>query len=310
MRPTPSHIRLSLLLLGLAGAAWAVPDSTNAWGYGYDSLLRDLAAWRRTPWARVDSIGATGQGRAIWMVSVTDSSDSLASVPGRSGPKHRIVLHARTHPREVQAQRNANGALRTVLDTGVVAAGLRRDFVFNVIPMANPDGVELGRGRHNGRGVNLESNWNRAPAKTQPEVLALRARFEQMDAGKLPVEVALNLHSDTVRCTRFFVYHLAIGTSMVFGELEKQFIAGVQAHFPAGIRDYSFLWSWSLMPGLQYPEGFWWSRRHEQTMALTYEDSNCPDADQFARSGRALVLGASDYVRREATYRRSTLQGF
>src|SRR4051812_11753121 len=60
-----------------AAQALPAPDSTHQWGYGYDSLLLDLEQWRQHPEVKIDSIGASVQGRAIWMVSITDASDSL-----------------------------------------------------------------------------------------------------------------------------------------------------------------------------------------------------------------------------------------
>ena len=41
-----------------------------------------------------------------------------------------------------------------------------------IIPMINPDGVELEYNRENANGIDIESNWNTYPH--QPEVQALR----------------------------------------------------------------------------------------------------------------------------------------
>lgn len=285
-------IRSVLLLASLA--VGAVPDSTNGWGYGYDSLLRDLADWRRNPSVRIDSIGATVQGRALWMATISDATDSLLPVEGRGGPKRRIVLHARTHPAEVQAQRVANEVVRFLLDSGATSRELRRDFLFHVIPQYNPDGVELGKPRQNANGVDLESNWE--SQELQPESRALKALFERMTVGAIPPEIALNLHSDQVNCTRFFVFHQAGGTSDRYVELEKLYIQGVRDRFPGGIEPWSFLQSWPNATGFRYPEGYWWTRRGEATMALTYEDTNCPNANSYDSTARALVLGSVDYL--------------
>jgi len=279
-----------------ASASRAASDSTNAWGYGYDSLRRDLDVWRAHPSVRVDSIGATLQGRAVWMVTVSDSTDSLVATALRDGPKKRIVLHARTHPAEVQSQRIANEAIRFLLDSTGLARRLRKEFLFHVVPMYNPDGVEMGHPRWNANGIDLESNWNK-PA-LQPETKALKARFEQMMAGTIPVEVALNLHSDQYNCTRFFFMHDVGGTSPAFAELEKKFIAGIQANAISGwFEDWDFIQSWVNATGTQYPEGFWWVNHREDVMAMTYEDANCTGADGFDTTARALVLGAVDYTK-------------
>jgi len=282
-----------LILLALLLAKGA--QAGDGWGYNYDSLRNDLALWKKNPCVRVDSIGASVQGRAIWMLSISDSTDSLNSVPGRVGPKHRVTIHARTHSDEVQAGYVAREVVRFLLDTTAVSQAVRRDFVFDILPQFNPDGVELGIGRLNANNVDLESDWDKTPL--QPEVASLKRLFEGFMAGSLPVEVALNLHSDQYNGTRFFVYHVEAGTSWPYTEQEKSFIAGVQGYFPGGIKNWDFLTSWQTGPAARYPEGFWWLNHHEAVMALTYEDNNSPTATSYDSTGRALVLGSVAYIR-------------
>ncbi|HKP96834.1 MAG TPA: M14 family zinc carboxypeptidase [Fibrobacteria bacterium] len=298
---------LALVLAALCCSAAAIPasgsasgtaakaDSTNRWGYGYDSLLLDLAEWRKHPEVRIDSIGASVQGRAIWMVSITDAGDSLGPVDDSSSKKRRIFIHARTHPAEVQAHYVAKEAIAMLLDSGAKAEELKRGFIFNIVPMYNPDGVELGHARLNAHLMDLEVNWNKGVL--EPEVTALKKQFEAFQASPVPVEVALNLHSDQYNCTRFFFFHFAAGTSPYYENLERAFIGGVQSHFPGGIKNWDFVRSWGDSTETKYPEGFWWKTRKEDVLALTYEDTNCPNAGRFDSTGRALVLGSSDFLR-------------
>lgn len=276
------------------------PDSTNGWLYGYDSLLADLERWRGSPHAKVDSIGASVEGRALWMVTVTAAGDSLGTSDSAAGRKRRVFVHARTHPSEVQAQRVANEMVEFLLDSTAASARIRAGFIFHILPMYNPDGVEKGPGRSHGYGrlnanrVDLEGGWD--DEDPQPEVAALRARFEDFMEGPLPIEVALNLHSDRFNCTRFFFFHDSQGTSPAYVELEKDYIGDVRAHFPDGIRDWHFVKSWQQGTPPQYPESFWWFKYREQVMALTYEDANCPGASEFEKTAKALVLGSADYL--------------
>jgi hypothetical protein len=278
-----------------ASAAAAAADSTNQWGYGYDSLLADLARWRKDPNVRIDSIGASVQGRAIWMVSITDHGDSLGPVDDSSSKKHRVMIHARTHPAEVQAFYIARETIAMLLDSGSKAEEMRRAFIFNIIPMYNPDGVELGHDRLNAHLVDLEGNWDKGVL--EPEVAALKKQFEAFQASPVPIEVALNLHSDQYNCTRFFFFHVAAGTSAAYENLERSYISGVQGYFPGGIKNWNFITSWGDGTQLRYPEGFWWSTQKEKVLALTYEDANCPNATRFDSTGRALALGSGDYIR-------------
>ncbi len=290
-----SAILVFLSMMPVAAIEIAPGDSSNGWGYGYAALLKDLAEWRLNPNVKVDSIGATVEGRALWMVSISDAADSLGQASAGTPRKHRIFIHARTHPAEVQANFIANETIRFLLQATPEAARLRSDFIFNIIPMYNPDGVEAGHGRLNAHLVDLESNWDKPVI--EPEVLALRGLFDRLMQGPIPVEVALNLHSDQLNCTRFFFYHLAAGTSEAYTGMEQNFIGKVQGYFPAGIQDWNFVSSWGNGTQTRYPEGYWWLNYHENVLALTYEDTNCPNASGFDSTGHALVLGAAAYIR-------------
>jgi hypothetical protein len=182
-----------------------------------------------------------------------------------------------------------------LLDSGSKAEEMRRAFIFNIIPMYNPDGVELGHNRLNAHLVDLEGNWDKGVL--EPEVAALKKQFEAFQASPVPVEVALNLHSDQYNCTRFFFFHEAAGTSKAYEDLERNYIGGVQGYFPGGIKNWNFITSWGDGTQLRYPEGFWWATQREKVLALTYEDTNCPNAGRFDSTGRALALGSADYIR-------------
>ena len=281
--------------VGAVPAPGAGPDSTNGWGYGYDSLLRDLGVWKQSPHVRVDSIGSSVQKRALWMVSITEAGDSVGRGGDLTPRKHRVFMHARTHPAEVQAHYVANEAIKFLLADNEQAAKLRRDYIFNFIPMYNPDGVELGKARQNAHDSDLESNWDAKPM--EPEPTALKATFVALMAGPIPIEVALNLHSDQYNHSRFFFYHYPAGTSERYSDLEKGFIAAVQAWFPGGIKNWDMTRSWANGTVTHYPEGFWWVNHKEKVMALTFEDNNTPGSGGFDSTAKALVLGSTDYIK-------------
>ncbi|MFC1585624.1 M14 family zinc carboxypeptidase [Fibrobacterota bacterium] len=281
--------------------------SGDGWGYGYADLEADLIKWSNSPFTTIDSVGSSVQGRTLWMLTITSASGPVSklSAPlrqvGSSQHKSRIMVHARTHGREVQSTRVVNEIIAFLLDTGAVSQQIRDEFVFNIIPMYNPDGVELGCERMNANGIDMESNWN-AP-EAEPEVQALRAVFRRLMEDPSPIRVALNLHSSMNLCARFFYYHHENGTSLEFTELEKQFISTTQGFFPGGFENWDFMQSWADGTRLDYPESFFWINYGGDVMALTYEDINdqdpvCPAADKFDSTARALVLGSADYIRR------------
>ena len=261
------------------------------WGYGYIDLLSDLQRWAESPYVQIDSIGTSVEGRVLWQLTITQ--EQLA----KSRAKHTIFIHARTHPAEVQAFWVTNAIINWLLSDVEWARRLREQCVFYIVPMYNPDGVELGYARQNANGVDLESNWN---ADTpEPEVQALRARFLELMQSPQPIEVALNMHS-SYRCTRYFVYHHENGTSKAFTQLEKQFIGDVRQYFPP-IENWDYFISWTNGTPLVYPESWFWVNYQEAVMALTYEDMNCDAAGDYDSTALALLRGIADFLNLDVT---------
>lgn len=289
-------LQSAMLFALMATMAQAQSDTGAAakWGYGYADLLTDLERWKTSPHVSIDSIGASTQGRAIYMVTITEADSSSSSADSL---RPRIFWHARTHPSEVQAQHIATAGITHLLDSGEDAQSLRRGHIFHIIPMYNPDGVELGMPRQNANGIDIEGNWNNP--NPEAEVVALRAQFEKLMATPNPVEVAINLHSDRFNCTRFFFYHDSAGTSPQYTRLQQTFIGDVQTHFPEGIEAWHFVKSWADGFKPQYPESWWWTNHREKVMALTFEDANCPDASAFDKTAYALLHGSVDYIARK-----------
>ena len=149
-----------------------IPDDLQVnrslnWGYGYDDLLSDLNIWAQSPYVIVDSIGATVQNRAIWELTISDN-------PGSSTYK-RVYIHARTHPGEEESFWVTDEIINFLLSDTPEASYIRSHSIFHILPMHNPDGVELGYPRENANGIDIESGWD--DTVLQPEVSALQNRF-------------------------------------------------------------------------------------------------------------------------------------
>jgi len=256
------------------------------WGYSYDSLLSDLVLWAQSPYAIIDSLGASVQNRALWQVTIT------SDIPPAE-PRRTVHIHARTHPNEVQGWWVTDEVIQLLLSEDPFAQFLREKCVFHIIPMYNPDGVELEYPRENAHGIDLESNWNANPV--EPEVAVLRQRFTELMASPTPIEVALNMHSAWA-CKRYFVYHDSVGTSAAFTVLEQDYIEGIRYYFPNGIEPWYYFISWTSGTPLVYPESWFWLNHGEAVMALTYEDMNCATAGNYDMTAYALLHGAADYL--------------
>lgn len=257
------------------------------WGYGYDSLLIDLERWRQSPYVTIDSIGASVQHRAIWQLTITSNNPP--------GPINRrtIFIHARTHPSEVQAFWVTNEIINLLTSEDPLAQFVRENCTFHIIPMYNPDGVELGYPRENAHGVDLERNWTANPM--EPESAALKNRFLALMNSTAPIEVALNMHASG-HTKRYFYFHDSAGTSYQYTLLEKDFINKVRSYFINGFEPWYYSISWTTGTVPYFPEGWFWLNYAEAVMALTYEDTNIMVAGAYDTTAYALVHGIIDYL--------------
>ncbi|MFN3695134.1 MAG: M14 family zinc carboxypeptidase, partial [Ignavibacterium sp.] len=112
--------------------------SVDNWGYGYDSLLVELNIWKQNPYVKIDSIGLSVQGRPLWQLTI--SSD-----PYFISGKRTVFIHARTHPQETEGFYVTREIIKLLLSNTAFAQIVREHCVFYIIPMYNPDGVELGK---------------------------------------------------------------------------------------------------------------------------------------------------------------------
>ena len=269
-----------------ASAEYKLASALN-WGYSYDSLKTDLARWSQSPFVAIDSVGATVQNRAMYMLTIQDTASPTLA-------RKRVWIHARTHPNEVQGTWVTNELIKHLLSSSLLAQRLRDSCVFNIMPMYNPDGVELARPRENANNIDIESNWS--AASPQPEVQVLRRVFVQLMGQSNPIRVALNMHS-AYACRRYFVYHTAAGTSGSFATMQQNFISSVRNSFPGAIEPYTYFVSWpSAPPPTYYPESWFWYNHREAVLAQTYEDKNCASAGGFDSTARAILQGIGAFL--------------
>ncbi len=266
--------KISLLTLG------------DHWGYGYDSLLNDLSQWVASPYVSIDSIGASVQNRALWQLTITSPDTGIEE-------RQTVFIHARTHPGEIQSWWVTEQIINILLSEDDIAELLRKNCVFYILPMYNPDGVELEYIRENANGIDIESNWANNPL--EPEVEVLRKRFTDLMNSESAIKIALNMHS-AYRCLRYFVYHDQVGTSLSFAASEKTFIEGIRYYFPSGIQPWNYYISWTNGTPTYYPESWFWLNFQEAVMALTYEDMNCDQAGEFNHTAIAILQGIADYL--------------
>lgn len=143
----------------------------------YDNWLSQLE--QTTGFKRYE-LGKSTQERPIWALeSKTDSNDWL-------------ILVGRQHPPEVTGALAMLPFVETVLSNLSSAKAFRTKYNILIVPLLNPDGVELGYWRHNIGGVDLNRDWKDFK---QVETRLVRDRMQEIVANGGKIRFALDFHS-------------------------------------------------------------------------------------------------------------------
>jgi hypothetical protein len=154
--------------------------------YRISDLDRLLSMIRTNPLVQITNIGRTVQGRDLEIVRV-----------GNPQAPYRVFLRARAHPWESGGNWVVEGLLRRLLRDDAEAQKFLARYCVFVMPMANKDGVALGRTRFNFQGRDLNRHWDKpSDAQSAPENFALEQWLEAMIRAGQPPHLALELHND------------------------------------------------------------------------------------------------------------------
>jgi hypothetical protein len=154
--------------------------------YRLSDLDRFLDGIRGHPLVEIRVIGRTVQDRELEIVRV-----------GRETAPFRVFLRARAHPWESGGNWVVEGLVRRLLEDDPLTRQYLERYCVYMLPLANKDGVALGRTRFNLLGKDLNRDWDEpADAELAPENHALERWLEGMiRAGRKP-HLALELHND------------------------------------------------------------------------------------------------------------------
>lgn len=148
-----------------------------------EKLERDASA---TPFFRAESAGKTVEGRPVplW---------TIAQNPGAPGGRPVVWVMARQHAWESATSWVADGLARFLLSPE--AAGIRKNVVFRLFPMADPDGVVNGGVRYNRSGYDLNRNWDLDDPRLMPEIHAQKGSIRDWLKAGHRLDLFLSLHN-------------------------------------------------------------------------------------------------------------------
>ncbi|HPR30714.1 MAG TPA: M14-type cytosolic carboxypeptidase [Prolixibacteraceae bacterium] len=280
--------------------------------YTFTDLEHYLETLRGNPFVDLQSVGASQEGRPVYLLKITDPSVPV-------GEKKRVFLHARTHPAETSPSFLLEGLIAFVLSDSDEAREMRAGIEFYIFPMQNVDGVVAGNYRSTPRSENLEVLWcfqadnPLALSGDVPVEVALvheKARALMTDGGP-PVSLALNLHASNSEpdIRTFFFPHFgpaSRGYNLAESSLwEKQvrFIRLFAGHAGEGRVEPLPEEGGSSFAAKTYPESWWWANFHDEVMAMTLEltygrAGYAPrwiEPDDYREQGKCLALTIRDY---------------
>ena len=88
--------------------------------------------------------------------------------------KQIIVVSSRVHPGESNASFIFKGVLDGLTEQSDDAKFLRHNFIFKLVPMLNPDGVQHGHYRTSLMGVDLNRRWKEPSPLLHPTIFATK----------------------------------------------------------------------------------------------------------------------------------------
>ena len=104
-----------------------------------------------------------------------------------------MIITSRVHPGETQSSYALEGMVKYLLSSKKRAVELRKNYVFYVIPMLNPDGVIQGNHRTDLLGFDMNRRWAEPSPWLHPIMYAVRT-LATMIKEERPIDVFCDIH--------------------------------------------------------------------------------------------------------------------
>lgn len=148
-----------------------------------------LSSYQDDPLVEMRKIGESADKKPLHLLTITITKPD---VPLEQ--KKVIWLMARQHSWESGTSWVMEGALKYLLDSAEGEA-LLDEYVFKVMPMADPDGVARGGVRFNKFGHDLNRNWDLVKPEEMPEIYAQKTAIVNWLLQGHKIDVFLSMHN-------------------------------------------------------------------------------------------------------------------
>lgn len=121
-------------------------DYTKAWIDNLEEL----------EYVEATELGKSKKGKPVEMMKIGNSTEDKL-----------IFVMSGQHPPEKTGYKAMESFVEAIASNNPVAEQFRNEFTTYVVPLANPDGTDMGHWRHNAGGIDLNRDWEN---RNQPEV--------------------------------------------------------------------------------------------------------------------------------------------
>ena len=181
---------------------------------------------------RIDSIGQSLDNNKLYMLIITNFEDSFDTLAN----KKAIIFTARVHPGESSSSFVIQGLIEFLLSNEAKAISLRKNYIFKIIPMLNPDGVIRGNFRMNSVGKDLNRMWMEENEENSPSVFYCH-KMIQKTLNSRNIHFFCDFHGHSSK-NNFFLYSckshnefLKIGNNNIIPNPHKKKLSYIELIF-------------------------------------------------------------------------------
>ncbi len=246
--------------------------------YPLEQATRWLDSISRRPEVRREKIGASVDGRPLWLLTI-----------GPERPKKTVLITSLAHPGEDAAGYLVEGLVNFLLSDDPHAQSLRRHVMFKIIPVLNPDGLYRGQARLNAHLEDLNAGWDltRRDDEGEPEIVAVRTWLTAWVAGGGTLDFHFDFHCNGQSHTTHF---LASSDPWLIGD----FVPRLQEHFLCQPSRTKFVGSSALYTATRY-------KSHSATFEMTQSRLGADNAryltiDDYRSTGSAFLQALHNFL--------------
>ena len=181
---------------------------------------------------RMDSIGQTLDNNKLYMLIITNFEDSFETLAN----KKAIIFTARVHPGESSSSFVIQGLIEYLLSNEQKAVSLRKNYIFKIVPMLNPDGVIRGNFRMNSVGKDLNRMWTEENEENSPSVFYCH-KMIQKTLNSRNIHFFCDFHGHSSK-NNFFLYSckarsefLKVGNNSIIPNPNKKKLSFIELIF-------------------------------------------------------------------------------